>query len=102
MVDEAISTGISGFRFAERNDLPGAKRKWGSRTCILGGVDAFTTLFLGPPSRIEEDVRHFMDSCAPGGRYVFMFSGSLHRGLPIEHLQAMVDSCRKHGMYIFS
>jgi MtaA/CmuA family methyltransferase len=102
LVDEAISTGISGFQFAERNDLPEAKRRWGSRTCIMGGVDAFTTLLLGPPSRIEEDVRYFMDSCAPGGGYVFMCSGSLHRGLPIEHLQAMVNSCRKYGRHPFS
>ncbi|NYT15266.1 MAG: hypothetical protein GKC02_04820 [Methanomassiliicoccales archaeon] len=102
LVDEAMSTGISGFQFAERNDLPAAKKRWGSRTCILGGVDAFTTLLLGPSSRIEEDVRRFMDSCAPGGRYVFMCSGSLHRGLPIEHLQAMVNSCRKYGRYPLS
>lgn len=102
LVDAAISTGISGFQFAERNDLPEAKKRWGSRTCILGGVDAFTTLLLGPSSRIEEDVRFFMDSCAPGGRYVFMCSGSLHRGLPLEHLQVMVDSCRKYGRYPFS
>ena len=102
LVDEAISTGISGFQFAERNDLPRAKASWGHGTCVMGGVDAFTTLLLGPSSRIEEDVRHFMNSCAPGGGYVFMCSGSLHRGLPIEHLRVMVDSCRKYGRYPFS
>jgi len=94
LVRESLDQGISGFQFAERNDLALAKREWGSETCILGGVDAFTTLLLGPGERIEAETRRCLEDCGPSG-YVMMCSCSLHRGMPLDHVRAMVEAC--HG-----
>ncbi|MDW5564047.1 MAG: uroporphyrinogen decarboxylase family protein [Methanomassiliicoccus sp.] len=93
LVSECVKQGISGFQFAERNDLPLAKHTWGGETCILGGVDAFTTLLLGPEERIEAETRKYLEECGPSG-FVMMCSCSLHRGIPLRNVKAMVDACR--------
>jgi uroporphyrinogen decarboxylase len=93
LVSESIAQGIAGFQFAERNDLSFAKHTWGGETCILGGVDAFTTLLLGPEERIEAETRKYLEDCGPSG-FVMMCSCSLHRGIPLGNVKAMVDACR--------
>lgn len=97
LVDETLSTGICGFQFAESNDLGAAKRRWGERTCILGGVNAFTTLLLGPLDTIRAETARCLNSCSPGGGYVMMCSCSLHRGMPLDHVRAMVETCAARG-----
>ena len=99
LVDESIETGIAGFQFPEGNDLRMAKNKWGSSTCIMGGIDVRTTVLLGPGCRIRREVEEIMESCKPGGNYIFMCSGSLHRGLPLDHLKVMMIACRESGTY---
>jgi uroporphyrinogen-III decarboxylase len=99
LVNECISTGIAGFQFAEGNDLQMAKRSWGVNTCVLGGVDTQTTLLLGPEARIVHEAERIIDHCAPGGGFVMMCSGSLHRGMPIGNVEAMVRACRRCGRY---
>lgn len=94
LVNESIDQGIAGFQFAERNDLAMAKREWGDRTCILGGVDAFTTLLLGPEERIAKETVGFLEDCGPRG-YIMMCSCSLHRGIPLGNVKAMIDACHR-------
>jgi len=94
LVDAAIETGIIGFQFGEDNDLGIAKQRWGDRTCILGGVDVPTILSPGPPERIREATRQVMDVAGRDGAFILMPSCSLHRGLAIEHLQAMIQAAR--------
>lgn len=99
LVDASLGTGIAGFQFAEENDLGEAKRRWGGRTCILGGVNAFTTLLLGPADAVRAETRSCLDACAEGGGFVLMCSCSLHRGMPLDHVRAMVEECAAHGAY---
>ncbi len=94
LVRESLKQGITGFQFAERNDLALAKREWGKETCILGGVDAFTTLLLGPEGRIEAETRQYLEDCGPAG-YVMMCSCSLHRGIPLGNVKAMIGACHR-------
>ncbi|MBC7121167.1 MAG: hypothetical protein H5T33_06300 [Candidatus Methanosuratus sp.] len=99
LVDESIATGIAGFQFAEKNDFKLAKEKWGSRVCILGGVDIATAILPGPVSRIEDEVKLRLKECASGGGYIVMASCSLHRKTPIPHVKAMVDATHRYGVY---
>jgi uroporphyrinogen decarboxylase len=94
LVRESLDQGIAGFQFAERNDLALAKQEWGSETCILGGVDAFTTLLLGPGERIMRETEECLENCGPSG-YVMMCSCSLHRGMPLGNVRTMVDACHR-------
>jgi len=100
LVDAAIETGIAGFQFPEDCDLRTAKQLWGGRVAILGGVDIPTVLTPGPPERIREETRRCIDEAASGGGYVMMPSCSIHRGDPIEHIDAMVTAARTFGKYV--
>ena len=96
LVEAAIQTGIAGFQFGEQNDLAVAKERCGERICILGGVDVPTVLLPGPPERIREVTRAAIDQAGRGGGYVLMPSCSIHRGFPLDHLQAMIATAREH------
>ena len=56
----------------------------------MGGVNAYSTLLLGPDERIIRDTRRYIedlkDEC-----YVAMCSCSVHRGLPLHNIQVMAD-----------
>jgi uroporphyrinogen decarboxylase len=94
LVEAAIATGIVGFQFGEDNDLGIAKQRWGDRICILGGVDVPTVLSPGPPERIREVTRQVIEMAGRDGGFVLMPSCSVHRGFPIEHLEAMIAAAR--------
>ncbi len=94
LVDAAIATGIVGFQFGEDNDLRIARQRWGDRICILGGVDVPTVLSPGPPERIREVTGQVIEMAGRDGGFILMPSCSVHRGFPIEHLEAMIAAAR--------
>jgi len=91
LVDAAVETGIVGFQFGEDNDLAMAKRRWGNRIAILGGVDIPEVLLPGPPDAIREATQAVIQQAGGDGGFVLMPSCSVHRGFPIEHLRAMIE-----------
>lgn len=93
ILEESIDTGIDGFQFAEGNEPSGIVECTRGRCAILGGVDATTTLLLGPEDRVRRDARAFMEMLS-GEDYIMTCSCSLHRGLPISNVKAMVDAAR--------
>jgi uroporphyrinogen decarboxylase len=99
LVNSALEAGISGFQFPENCDLAVAKKLWGAQTTILGGIDIPTVLYPGPPKKIRDEVRRCLAQAADGGAYVFMPSCSLHRGDPMDHIEAMVAAVREFGRY---
>lgn len=94
LMEDVIATGVEGFQFAERNDHLALRRAFGKRIALMGGIDAFSTLLLGPVDRISRETEAFLDDFRPWDRYVFMCSCSLHRGMPLAHVDAMMDSVR--------
>lgn len=92
LVDVAIETGIAGFQFGEGNDLALAKQLWGDRVCILGGVDIAETLLPGPRERIETETTNIIAGVGGDGGFILMPSCSVHRGFPLEHLRAMIET----------
>jgi len=97
LVDAAVETGIVGFQFGEDTDFAVAKQCWGSRVCVLGGVDIPSVLLPGPPERIREVTRNVLAQARTGGGFVLMPSCSVHRGFPLTHLQAMIEAARTSG-----
>lgn len=85
----SLSTGIAGFQFAERNDQDAIKDTAGGRVCLMGGIDVHSTLLLGPAERIREETVSCLERFRPWNGYVFMCSGSLHRGMPLHHVDVM-------------
>ncbi|MHC1680580.1 MAG: uroporphyrinogen decarboxylase family protein [Methanomassiliicoccales archaeon] len=91
LMEEIIATGVEGFQFAERNDHLALRRAFGKSITLMGGIDAFSTLLLGPSERIVKETEGFLNDFRPWDRYVFMCSCSLHRGMPLDHVDAMMN-----------
>ncbi|QLH74659.1 MAG: hypothetical protein HPY73_03805 [Methanomassiliicoccales archaeon] len=99
LVDECIDTGVQGIQFGEENDLVLLKRVCQRRVCELGGLNVFTTLLLGPEEKIERETKEYLNACSPGGGYIFMCSCSLHRGMPLSHVDAMMRACKAYSSH---
>ncbi len=85
-----------GFQFAEGNDplpIAGSCRD----TCaLLGGVNGYSSLLLGPEERIIRDVDRFLDEME-GTHYIMTCSCSVNRGLPIENLRVVAEELRRRS-----
>ncbi len=99
LMDHVLDAGIDAVQLAEGNDLPLAKSLWGDRACIMGGLDPHVSLIAHGHDRISNDIEALLPPCMAGGGYVYMCSGSLHRGLPLEPLSHMVKEVRRLGRY---
>lgn len=94
LLDASLECGISGFQFAEDNDPRRIRELLRGRTCVLGGIDAFSTLLFGPEERIARESREFLEMFQDFPGYVFMCSCSIHRGMPLSHVDALMGSLR--------
>ena len=94
LLEAMLASGIDGFQFAEGNDAVKIRETLRERVCIMGGIDAFTTLLLGPDARITEETESFLDTFQGCRWYVFMCSCSLHRGMPLSNVDVLMGSVR--------
>jgi len=98
MEDLIADVRIDGKHSFEDNILPvtEAKRRYGDRICILGGVDVGKLTRL-PPDELRVYVRSILDACAPGGRYAVGSGNSIPSYIPIENYLTMVDEALRFG-----
>jgi len=67
-----------------------AKRRWGGRIGILGGVDVDKLTRLAP-AELRQYVRGVIDRCAPGGRFAIGSGNSIPDYIPVENYLTMID-----------
>jgi uroporphyrinogen decarboxylase len=67
-----------------------AKRQWGDRIAICGGVD-MDKLARWPEYRLREYVRGILEECAPGGGYLLGSGNSVTNYVPVGNYLAMLD-----------
>lgn len=91
----SLDAGVDGFQFAEDNTPSGILRETSGRCCVLGGLDAFNVLLLGPEERIIRSVGSLLDSLF-GEDYIMTCSCSLNRGVPIKNVKTMADAARSY------
>ncbi len=75
-----------------------AKKRWGDRVAIVGGVDV-DMLARGSEQQVREYTRRVILSCAPGGGYMLGSGNSITNYCPVENVLAMYDEGRKLGTY---
>jgi len=90
-----IKTGVEAIQFAERNDASALKNQVGSKVALMGGIDAFSTLLLGPSEKIIEESNEYLRLFRPYNGYVFMCSCSLHRGMPLDNVELLMHHLRE-------
>jgi len=104
-LDDLVEAGIAGIHPLQRTagmDIRGIKAKYGQRLCIFGNIDASVTLPYGSQEEVEREVRECIRVAAPGGGYVLGSDHSLHEGIPVRNIKAMVAACREWGSYPIS
>jgi len=75
-----------------------AKRLYGDRIAILGGVD-MDFLCRATEEELREYVRRVIDVCGPGGGYALGTGNTVANYVPLRNYLAMLDEGRRYGVY---
>jgi uroporphyrinogen decarboxylase len=76
-------------------DICDAKKKYGSRIALLGGVDV-DLLCRAPEPVIRERVRTILKGCLPGGGFALGTGNTVANYIPVDNYLAMVDEARNY------
>ena len=101
VIDDLIQCGYHALHPCEPSsmDIVELKRKYGGRLCLCGNINLDSTLTLGSPDDVEEEVKLRIRTLAPGGGYCCGSSNSVTDYVPYENFLAMIEATRKYGKY---
>jgi len=73
-----------------------AKRRWGDRLALLGGID-MDFLTRATPEQVRQRVRETLDVCLPGGGYCLGSGNTVANYVPLDNYLAMMDEGRRYS-----
>ena len=73
-----------------------AKRKYGDRIAVLGGIDV-DVLCRSDEASLRRYVRKALDVCMPGGGYCLGTGNSVANYVPLDNYLIMLDEGRRYG-----
>lgn len=76
-----------------------AKRRYGDRVCLMGGIDAVNEVLRGDPASIRSMVRERLSVYMPDGGYIMDGSNSLVYETPVENVRALAQAGQEFGAY---
>lgn len=97
VMDDLIDTvGIDAKHSFEDVILPvtEAKKRWGDRLALLGGVDV-DFLCRSTPRQIKEHTREIMAACSPNGGYAIGSGNTIANYIPVPNYLAMLGAARE-------
>lgn len=95
-IKDILSSGIKCIYYGENNDPQCLSRHVGEHTSLMGGIDTFSTIYLGTDSRIINDTVSVLNSMRHEN-YIFSCSCSIDYGLDARRLKLMMDAVKKWG-----
>jgi len=75
-----------------------AKRRWGDRIAVLGGVD-MDLLARGTPEQVRQRTREVVEACMPGGGFALGSGNTVANYVPVENYLAMLEEGWRVGVY---
>jgi uroporphyrinogen-III decarboxylase len=92
---------ISGLQPPDVGDvvLHEAKRQYGARVALVGGLDPVYTFDMGTPDAVRRAVRQAIDDAAEGGGYILGTAEAIAPETPAESLRAASEAARQFGVY---
>ncbi len=101
VLDDLVQCGFQAIHPCERAsmDISEVKKKYLGKLCVCGNIDLDSTLTLGSPEDVEEEVKMRLRTVAPGGGYCCGASNSVPEYVPFDNYVAMIETVRKHGKY---
>lgn len=100
MEDLIEAVGIDGRHSFEDAITPitAAKRRWGDRVALLGGID-MDLLARGTPQQVRERTREVLEACMPGGGFALGSGNSIANYVKTENYFAMLEEGWRLGVY---
>ncbi|MGQ9720120.1 MAG: uroporphyrinogen decarboxylase family protein [Candidatus Jordarchaeum sp.] len=98
LIPYLIKAGIDGLHSLEPAagvDIGQVKKSFGDRLVLVGNIDCGSLLSFGKPQEVRRVVRETIVKAAPGGGYILSSSNSIHRGVNIENILAMIEEARR-------
>jgi uroporphyrinogen decarboxylase len=101
VIDDLVACGYQGLHPCEpaSMDIVELKRKYAGRLCLMGNINLDSTLCLGTPADVEEEVKLRIRTVGPGGGYCCGSSNSIPEYVPYENYLAMIEAIQKYGKY---
>ena len=101
VIDDLIECGYNALHPCEpaSMDIELLKQKYGGRLCLCGNINLDSTLTLGTPEEVDEEVKLRIRTIAPGGGYCCGSSNSIPEYVPYENYLAMIEAIGKYGQY---
>jgi len=93
LIDDVKLDGKHSFEDAIE-PLPVAKKRWGNRLAIIGGVDV-DVLCRGTEAQIRAKVREVVRACQPGGGFCLGSGNTVANYVPVRNYLVMLDEGRK-------
>ncbi|MFQ6013950.1 MAG: uroporphyrinogen decarboxylase family protein [Anaerolineae bacterium] len=73
-----------------------AKRKIGSKVCLIGNMDPVQTLLFGSVEDVEKEVRQCISIAGPGGGFILGSGCEVPIDTPPQNIEAMVRVAREY------
>jgi len=101
VIDDLIECGFCALHPCEPSsmDIGLLKDRYKGRLCVCGNIDLDSTLTLGTPDEVVEEVKLRLRTIAPGGGYCCGASNSVPEYVPYDNYIAMIDTVKKYGKY---
>ena len=101
IIDDLIECGYNALHPCEPGsmNMVELKRQYDGRLCLCGNINLDSTLTLGTPRDVEEEVKLRIRTVAPGGGYCCGASNSVPEYVPYQNYIAMLKAVRKYGKY---
>jgi uroporphyrinogen decarboxylase len=101
VIDDLIQCGYHALHPCEpaSMDILELKRRYAGRLCLMGNINLDSTLCLGTPNDVVEEVRLRLRTVAPGGGYCCGSSNSIPEYVPFANYVAMIETIKRCGKY---
>ncbi len=101
VIEDLIDSGFDALHPCEPSsmDIELLKKKYGSQLCLCGNINLDSTLTLGTPEEVEEEVKLRIRTIAPGGGFCCGSSNSVPEYVPYDNYLSMIGSIQKYGKY---
>lgn len=76
-----------------------AKKIYGDKFCVVGGIDQEGAMRTGTPERVEDQVKAAIESAGEGGGLVIGPGCTVFQDTPIENFNAVGRAVDKYGRY---
>ena len=96
LLPDMVETGVDVFDpfQPEAMDIWAARERYRGKLAFWGGLSVQETLPHGMPDDVRREGMRLLNEMAPGGGYVYAPSHSLTGDIPVENIEAFLDTAR--------